>query len=39
MPDWEATLGELAEAPVPSLYLSLSQYAHVMLSTAGMDHS
>lgn len=39
VPDWEATLGELAEAPVPSLYLSLSQYAHVMLSTAGMDNS
>ncbi|MGH3568498.1 MAG: hypothetical protein ACRDRH_21225 [Pseudonocardia sp.] len=39
VPDWEATLGELAEAPVPSLYLSLSQYAHVMGSTAGMDNS
>lgn len=39
VPDWEATVGELAEAPVPSLYLSLSQYAHVMLSTAGMEHS
>lgn len=37
--DWEATVDELAEAPVPSLYLSLSQYAHVMLCTAGMEHS
>lgn len=39
VPDWEATVDELAQAPVPSLYLSLSQYAHVMLCTAGMDNS
>lgn len=37
--DWEATLDELAEAPIPGLYLSLSQYAHVMLCTAGMENS
>ncbi len=39
VPDWEATVTELTEAPVPALYLSLSQYAHVMLCTAGMDNS
>jgi hypothetical protein len=39
VPDWEATLDELAEAPVPALYLSLSRYAHVMVCTAGMEHS
>lgn len=39
VPDWEAAVDELAEAPVPVLCLSLSQYAHVMLCTAGMEHS
>ena len=39
VPDWEATVDELAKAPVPALYLSLSQYAHVALCTAGMDNS
>lgn len=37
--DWEATVDELAQATVPSLYLSLSQYAHIMVCTAGMDNS
>jgi hypothetical protein len=37
--DWEATVNELAEAPVPLLYLSLSPNAHLMLCTAGMDNS
>lgn len=39
VPDWEATVDELAEAPIPGLYLSLSQYAYVMLCTAGMESS
>lgn len=39
VPDWEATVNELAEAPIPALFLTLSQYAHFMLCTAGMDNA
>ncbi|WP_223840329.1 peptidylprolyl isomerase [Saccharopolyspora pogona] len=39
VPDWEATVNELAKAPIPSLFLTLSQYAHFMLCTAGMDNA
>lgn len=37
--DWEASVDELAQAPLPALYLSLSQYAHLMVCTAGVDNS
>jgi hypothetical protein len=37
VPDWEAAIQEIEQAPVPSLYLTLSQYAHMLLSTTGQN--
>jgi hypothetical protein len=39
VPDWEATVDGISAAPVPSLFLELSQYGHLMLCTAGRDNS
>ncbi|MGH2868825.1 MAG: hypothetical protein ACRDNK_14850, partial [Solirubrobacteraceae bacterium] len=37
--DWEAALDELANAPIPSLFLTLDQWSHFLLSTVGIPHN
>jgi hypothetical protein len=33
--DWEATMAEISAAPIPSLFLTLSRFAHTLLCMAG----
>lgn len=36
---WEAVQDEWADAPVPSLFLTLDQWSHLLLSTVGIPHN
>ncbi|WP_370934264.1 hypothetical protein [Amycolatopsis sp. cg13] len=37
--DWEAALEELANAAIPSLFITLDQWSHFLLSTVGIPHT